>query len=103
MNRFTVQITTEVELSIRDAFYYIQQRSPSNALKWLVGLYQAINTLETMPNRCALIREQDAFDEEVRELLYHSHRIIFTVDEGASEVSVHAFRHSAQDDLRRDE
>lgn len=65
--------------------------------------YRAIDRLETMPSRCALIREQEAFDEEVRELLYHSHRIIFTVDETTNKVCVHAFRHSAQDDIRREE
>ncbi len=100
MKRFRVQIIPAVEDAIRGAFYYIHQRSPQNAAAWLRGLYQAINTLETMPERCALIREKAAFDEEVRELLYHSHRIIFTVHDDKTEVLVHAFRHSAQDDLK---
>jgi plasmid stabilization system protein ParE len=103
MKRYSVEITTEVESSIRHAFYYIHERSPTNALNWLAGLYRAIDTLETMPGRCALIREQEAFDEEVRELIHHSHRIIFTVDEEEAVVRVHTFRHTAQDDIRRGE
>ena len=103
MKRFTVHVIPAVEDAIRGAFYYIHQRSPENAAAWLRGLYRAIETLETMPARCSLIREQAAFDEEVRELLYHSHRIIFTIHDEEAEVLVHAFRHSYQDDLQRPE
>lgn len=103
MKRYSVEITSEVESSIRSAFYYIHERSPTNALNWLAGLYRTIDTLETMPSRCAMIREKEAFDEEVRELLYYSHRIIFSVEEAKALVSVHAFRHSAQDDITRGE
>jgi plasmid stabilization system protein ParE len=100
MKRYTVNITADVESSIRQAFSYIHERSPQNASHWLGGLYRAIDTLETMPARCSLIREHDAFEEQVRELLYHSHRIIFTIDEENALVQVHAFRHSAQDELK---
>ena len=100
MKRFKVRIISAVEDAIRGAFYYIHERSPQNAAAWLRGLYQAIETLETMPARCSLIREQAAFDEEVRELLHHAHRIIFTIHDDDALVLVHAFRHSAQDDLQ---
>lgn len=99
MKTYTVNITDEVDASIRDAFFYIREQSPQNAKAWLQGLYEAIDTLEKMPERCSCIREQDAFEQEVRNLIYHSHRIIFTVNEDASIVQVHAFRHGAQDDI----
>ena len=100
MKKYTVNITDEVEEEIRNAFLYIHERSPDNAVKWFRGLYRAIDTLETMPERCPFIREKDAFKVEVRNLLYHSHRIIFTVNVADSIVEVHAFRHGAQDDLQ---
>ena len=99
MKTYTVNITDEVDASIRRSFSYIYERSPQNAINWLRGLYQAIDTLETMPERCPLIREHEAFEAEVRNLVYHSHRIIFTVNDEASIVEVHAFRHGAQDDI----
>jgi plasmid stabilization system protein ParE len=99
MKTYTVNITDEVDAGIRDAFFYIHEQSPQNAKAWLQGLYEAIGTLEKMPERCPCIREQGAFDEQVRNLIYHSHRIIFTVNEDASIVEVHAFRHAAQDDI----
>lgn len=102
MKTYAVNITDEVDASIRDAFRYIYERSPQNARLWLRGLYEAVDTLETMPERCPLIREHEAFDVEVRNLIYHSHRIIFTVNDEASVVEVHAFRHAAQDDISPD-
>mgnify|MGYP002637737627 CR=1 FL=1 len=99
MKTYTVNITDEVNACIRDAFFYIHERSPQNAKAWLKGLYEAIGALEKMPDRCSFIREQDAFEKQVRNLIYHSHRIIFTVNEDASTVEVHAFRHGAQDDI----
>ena len=99
MKRYAVNITDEVDASIRRSFSYIYDHSSQNAINWLRGLYQAIDTLETMPKRCALIREHEAFEAEVRNLVYHSHRIIFTVNDEASIVEVHAFQHGAQDDI----
>jgi len=99
MKTYTVNITDEVDAEIRKAFFYIFERSEQNAITWLRGLYAAIDTLETMPERCRVIREIDAFDQEVRNLLYHSHRVIFTVNDEALLVEVHAFRHGAQDEI----
>lgn len=88
---------------IDNHFWSIHNQSPQNALAWLAKLDSRIESLETMPHRCSLIRENKAFDENVRELLHFAHRIIFTVDEMRSLVFVHALRHSAQDELRRNE
>ena len=99
MKPYTVDVTDEVVADIQSAFEYIHERSPQNAINWLRELYIAIDTLETMPERCPRIRESEAFEEEVRNLLFHSHRIIFTVNEETSIVEVHAFRHAAQDEL----
>ena len=49
MKTYTVNITDEVDASIRHAFFYIYERSPKNAINWLRGLYQAIDTLEDIP------------------------------------------------------
>ena len=102
MKAYTVNITDEVAADIENAFDYIHEQSPQNAVKWLRELYKAIDTLEKMPDRCPLIREHDAFEEQVRNLLFYSHRIIFTINEGTETVQVHAFRHAAQDEIRPD-
>ena len=99
MKRYLVNITDEVEADIRTAFFYIHEKSPQNAIDWLRGLYAAMDTLEQMPERCSLIRENEGFTVDVRRLVYHSHRIIFTINEDDSVVEVHTFRHVAQDEI----
>ena len=98
MKQYQVVITPGIHERIERAFEYIFEQSPQNGVNWLQGIYQAIDTLETMPARCGRIREQASFEIEIRELLYHSHRIIFTIDEELMVVKVYEFRHAAQDD-----
>ena len=100
MKHYEVVVTPDVFRKIELAFEFIYGQSPQNGVHWLEGIYEAIETLETFPARCGQIREQEAFDVEVRELRFHSHRIIFTIDEQAMKVEVHEFRHAAQDDWK---
>jgi len=48
------------------AFHYIEERSRENVAKWLPGLYHWIDTLETMPGRCPLARENEYFEDTFR-------------------------------------
>ena len=63
------------------------------------GVYAAIQSLSTMPERCGRIREQAEFDLELRETYYKSHRIIFTITD--QEVRVVHVRHGVRRDLRQ--
>ena len=59
----------EAESGIREAFSYIQERSPLNAERWLLGL---------------------------RQLIYKSHRIVFRVNRQQQRVAVLYVRHAAR-------
>ncbi|HLL48217.1 MAG TPA: type II toxin-antitoxin system RelE/ParE family toxin [Longimicrobiaceae bacterium] len=96
--RFSVLIQPPAEDDAEAAYLYIQERAPQAAEAWLDGLLAAIETLSTMPERCALAPENDAFAEEIRQLLYRSHRVLFTVR--GAEVHILHIRHVAQDRLR---
>ena len=98
MKQYNIHTIPPVHTSIMEYYRIIHANSPVNALVWLRGIYEAIKSLKTMPTRCGRIREQAAFDKEFRELLHHSHRIIFTVDEENAIVRVLELRHAAQDD-----
>ena len=50
-----------------------------NAARWLQALYREIDTLERFPERCAFAREREYLDEDLRQLVFKSHRIVFTV------------------------
>jgi plasmid stabilization system protein ParE len=94
---YTVVILPEAEDDIIDAFTFIQADAPMNAERWLHGLYEAIATLETFPSRYALARENDDVPQELRQMIYKSHRVIFEIR--PTEVHVLHVRHAAQDNL----
>jgi len=50
-----------------------------------------------MPQRCACARENDKYDEELRQLVFRSHRIIFTIK--GKTVHVMHIRHAARKEL----
>jgi hypothetical protein len=43
-------------------------------------LLDKIYTLENLPTRCPIAPENDAFDVEVRQLLFGKYRILFWID-----------------------
>jgi plasmid stabilization system protein ParE len=94
MTRYTVSITREAENNIADAFDYIRERSPMNARKWIRGLYREIDSLELMPARFGVAREQAYFKEDLRQLVSKSHRIIYLIDEHRRQVDVLYVRHA---------
>ncbi|MBY0506529.1 MAG: type II toxin-antitoxin system RelE/ParE family toxin [Bryobacteraceae bacterium] len=93
MKRYTVVVTAEAQTGIRESFLYIFERSPENAAVWLQGLYNQIDTLERTPERCAYARERIYLDEDLRQLIYKSHRVVFCVDHKQSAVYVLHVRH----------
>src|SRR5437762_1748091 len=58
----------EAEKGIRTSFQYIHERAPLNAARWLQGLYDQIDTLERLPERCAFARERQYLEEDLRQL-----------------------------------
>lgn len=68
------------------AEWIVAQGAPDNGSRWLDGIEAAIESLHTMPGRCVLAPESDAFDQEIRQLLFKSHRILFVIVEEAVHV-----------------
>ena len=96
--KYRVVLQPGAEADIGEAFAYLRARAPEAAERWLRGLYASVETLETIPTRCGLARENDAFRDQIRQLLYgkrqHKYRILFTVRGG--EVHVLHVRHGAR-------
>lgn len=80
------------------AGYIAQHGSPETALRWYDGLEAAVASLTSMPTRCGYARENESFPGvELRQLVYKSHRLIFTVR--GDEVHVLHVRHVARANL----
>jgi len=97
--RYDVVIEESAAQELDEAFLWsCAIWSLPQAEKWFVGLMDAINSLSRFPKRQPLALESDAFDVEVRQLLYGrgrgQYRILFTIKEKT--VHVLHIRHSAR-------
>jgi plasmid stabilization system protein ParE len=99
--KYEVKLTGEADRNNRSAFEWYADRSPDAAALWYRGIMQALTSLESNPQRCALAKENEKAPIELRQLNYGSgrrltHRIIFAIR--PNRVVVYAVRHVAQRD-----
>jgi hypothetical protein len=69
---YKVSVTRTAEDDAYAAFEYVRKSAPVNAEKWLIGLFAAILSLDTLPARCPIIPEAEELGHDVRHLLYGS-------------------------------
>lgn len=80
--RYRVEVAAA---AMRDAeaysrFIRSQSHDDLPARAWRNGLRAAIDSLEDLPARCPLIPEQQKFSQNLHQLLYQSHRVIFRIE-----------------------
>lgn len=71
-----------------------EQGSPEGALGWIDAIEAAINSLKSFPARCPLAPESEIVGEDVRQLVFASHRILFVIEEDV--VHVLHVRHASR-------
>ena len=76
MKRYSVIILPEAEQDIEDAYLYISEDSPQNAMNWYRNICTKIQSLSSFPLRCPLAPENDFFQEEIRHLIINYYRIL---------------------------
>jgi len=98
MKRYAVEVTHTTAAAIVEQARYIaiDQQQPLNARGWLESAWDAVDSLETMPRRCALAPENENVPYEVRSISAGSTSLLFTVDEERSTVWVIAVRGQGQ-------
>ena len=98
MRRYRVIVTPSAQDDIRESHEWLVAENPAYARGWLAGIREKILGLETLPESHALAPESDAFDREIRQLLYGRGtpwRIFFAID--GSTVQVLHVRHGRRD------
>lgn len=97
--KYKVVFRAKAQREAMDALEFIaEQGGTDTALEWYSGLEAALNSLREMPLRCPFAREHRQFPEiELRQFVYKSHRIIFTVQKRS--VHILHVRHVAQNKL----
>jgi plasmid stabilization system protein ParE len=93
---YLVNITARAERDLEALYEKIHGEDSLAAQTWYKGLREAILSLETLPNRCPVTRENPQF----RHLLYgqrpHVYRVIYRVLEKQKRVKILHIRHGAR-------
>ena len=101
--KYTVIITDPArDQLLAIARWWAENRSSEQAIRWYDGFYESLQSLENMPEKHQLARENAQFKDELRESYFglsrRTHRAVFRID--GDIVRVLAVRHLAQDDIR---
>ena len=98
MRRYRVIISPFAEDNIRESFAWLTAENPAYAARWFAGIREKILGLEVFPESHAVAPESDAFESEIRQLLYGRGtpwRIFFTIEDET--VHVLHVRHGSRD------
>lgn len=76
---YQVRVTAAAQRDMEDIWRYIAQDHPHKAEQFTNKLEQHIQTLETFPERCPIIPENNFLETNYRHLLHKNYRIIFAV------------------------
>ncbi len=81
LKKFNVDITAAAEADVAELWEYIAQDDPDAATAFILRLEEQINTLERVPARCPLVRENELLGTAYRHLVYGNYRTIFKITE----------------------
>jgi toxin ParE1/3/4 len=102
LKKYEVLIMPSAEAELEAAYRWLFERDPEAAGAWFNGALDAFLKLETLPERCPLAPESDAFDHEIRQLLYgrrqHAYRILYDIS--GDTVRILHIRHGAREPLK---
>ena len=102
--QYQVRLTEKAERDIGSVLRWFRDQSAEAAgAKWIARLLAAVDSLESLPERCGLAAESVDIGVEVRELLVGrgrgKYRVVFQIRER----TVHVLRvwHSARDSIEK--
>lgn len=94
---FRVTVEVEAKNNLRVHYQNLRARSPGSdyPAEWYYGIRAAIRDLTTSAEQSGLAYEDRFFAETIRQRLYDSYKILFTIR--GDRVHVLHIRHQAQD------
>ena len=98
MKTHQVNILPSAERNISEAYEWIAERNPDDAIRWYNRLMELILSLDTFPERAPFAPENKSLRRGIREIFHgqrqYKYRILFTVTE--NKVHVLHVRHGAR-------
>jgi plasmid stabilization system protein ParE len=99
---YRVKITPTALADAEGFYLWIGEYSKENATKWFNGLFNVVETLTSMPQRCPITPERELVGQDIRCLFYRkNYRILYTVEGEA--VTIYHIRHTSQSVMTREE
>ena len=80
MQTYNLEIPDTVFAELEEQAFYIAQDSVDAALKWYDLMEEKIQTLQTLPARCAVAEESRYVDFEIRQLIVGNYRVLFRIE-----------------------
>lgn len=101
LSAYTILVQDDAERDLDEIIRYVARGSPLNAGRLTDRFTQRICSLEKLPRRCPLARENGSASLELRQLLVGPYRIVF----GIIDQTVHVLRviHASRDTLPPDQ
>lgn len=96
---YKIKITDSATLDLMEHADLIAADSRIQAFRWLIGAWDAFVSLQEMPRRYAIISEFSDSREDVRDLVHHSHRIVYRVNDDAQQVEILRVWHMSRREL----
>ncbi len=100
---YKVKVSKPAEKDISEAVEFITRDSRSAASKWYDGLWKLIFSLAENPYRFSVIPEVEELGYPFRSAIYHSHRVVFRVEDSSQTVYIVRVYHGARHPLSIDD
>ena len=99
--KYLVRIAPSALKDIENIYQWLKADAPHRADSWFKGLFEVVDSLQTMPLRCPIAPESEIVDQEIRCLLYKKrYRILYQVENQI--VRIYHIRHSSQERISRE-
>lgn len=92
---YQVRILPAALEEAKDFYNYIANDSPENATLWLEGLFGAVESLSSLPERCPIAPESTIIGVKLHVFLYRKYyRILYSIEKDI--VRIYHIQHSSR-------
>ena len=93
---YRIVVELRARRDVDEIVTFIAQDSPAAAYRWYEDIYDCFESLSSMPRRCRMAPEPELEVLGIRQMVFGSYRILFTVDDDGASVHIHHVRHGAR-------
>jgi toxin ParE1/3/4 len=81
--KYKVNLSFNAQKDLEHIFFYIAEDSINNAKNFILELEEKIYSLDTMPERFALIPENIFYGTNYRQLTHRTYRVIYKISDNS--------------------